>query len=619
MSTEKPRPSTDRSAHETRRWPWWHERSTAFRRVVRTSLALVVTGLLAVAYGTLSAQFTGSLGPHVAQYSITLNAEVTVDMGPLGSLIVDSPLPLWLGVDVLVQEIPEALSSGSGNPVAGLTADLSAYSQFLANPEASIREAATGLVRDAVGRTVLAWSILLCLIALGRLASHGVLRGAARSAWRQQGVPAMAVGLTLALLVPVLLSATRGSGGLGRTSEVLAGTPLEDARITGRLGEIVDYYGGYVVDAIRENDEFYATVTTNLRLAYEADTEPLAPLGVPTVVATLDPATDAATDPSSDDPTSDGTEEESEGATSAEESSPADEGSRTEDEASPSGIGEATSTAAAEPDPATLVMVTDLHCNVGMAPVIGEVVDLTEADVVVNAGDTVMSGTSVESACVNAFADGIPAGVPVVVADGNHDSAVTGDQEAARGWLVLAGQPVVVAGITFLGDSDPVLNSIGSPAQRQRDETFSAMGERLADVACTAQEAGNPIDILLVHNPTAAEATLAAGCAPLTLNGHRHRRIGPWQHQLGLQYVSSSTAGATSDAPTIGPLAGEATITVLRWDRANDVPLDFRIITVAPDGSVTIEPWQGFPPMPQEPVDLAEPEPGQAPWDADPG
>src|SRR5699024_6096637 len=44
----------------------------------------------------------------------------------------------------------------------------------------------------------------------------------------------------------------------GRTSPVLAGTPLENARITGRLATLVDYYGGMVRDAIQENDEFYA-------------------------------------------------------------------------------------------------------------------------------------------------------------------------------------------------------------------------------------------------------------------------------------------------------------------------------------------------------------------------
>lgn len=601
-----------------RLWPWWHERTTAFRRVVRTSLVVLGAGLFAAGFGVGTAQFTGSLGPHVAQYSTTLNSEIRVDMGPLGALIVDSPLPLGLGADIVVQEIPDELAAGSTNPVEGLTADLSSYSQFLANPEAAIRDAANGLVRDAVGRAVLAWSLLLCLIALGRLASHGVLRQAARGALRQPGVPWLAAGLVIALAVPITVTATRGSGDVGQTSRVLAGTPLADARITGRLGALVDFYGGYVVDAIRENDEFYAEVEANLRAAYAADPEPLAPEQTPPMVPTLDPSaveTEAATtddapteegaDPSAE-PTSEATSEAAPGETEAESTAP-EEAAAQEQDAQAQG-----DTAQEEPDPVTIAMVTDLHCNVGMAPVVGAAVELAEADLVLNAGDTVMGGTSVESVCVNAFADGIPAGVPVVVSDGNHDSETTAEQESDRGWIVLRGEPVEVAGIRILGDRDPMLTSLGAPTHPQRDETFEAMGERLAEVACAE---GADIDILLVHNANAALASLEAGCVPLTLNGHLHRRIGPWQRGLGLQYLSASTAGATKDTPTIGPLQNPATLTIIRWDRANHVPMDFRVILIGVDRQVSIGPWQSFPPEPDEPVDLPVPPAGEGPWD----
>lgn len=594
------------------RWEWWHQRTTTFRRTVRSSIAVLVAGLASVTFGVTTAHFTGSLGPHVAQYSTTLNSEITVDMGPLGALIIDSPLPLGLGADVVVQEIPVELSSDRANPVAGLTADLSSYSQFLANPEAAIRDAANGLVRDAVGRSVLAWSILLALAALGRLASHGVLREAAKSAWKQQGVPAMSIALTLAVLVPVVVTATRGSGGVGRTSEVLAGTPLADARITGRLGGLVDFYGGYVVDAITENQEFYAEVETNLRAAYAADPAPLAPVGSPPMVATIDPsevASPEATDEQAQDPTTDPTGDPADEPTSADATEPADAPS------GDAGTEEATPEPALEPDPVTITMVTDLHCNVGMAPVVGAVVELSESDVVLNAGDTVMGGTSVESVCVNAFADGIPSGTPVVVSDGNHDSETTAGQEEARGWTVLRGESVEVAGLTILGDRDPMLTSLGAPTHPQRDETFEDMGERLNQIACEAAEAGDPIDILLVHNPRAAQAGLASGCVGFTLNGHLHRRIGPWQSGLGIQYLSASTAGATKDTPTIGPLQNTATITVIRYDRANDMPMDFRVITFGTDRSVTIGPWQTFPPRPEEPVDIPVPAAGEGPWD----
>ncbi|WP_420113753.1 metallophosphoesterase family protein [Pseudactinotalea sp.] len=596
-ATETPAPAAPR-----RRWEWWHQRSTAFRRAVRTSAVVLVAGIASLVFGVTTAQFTGSVGPHAAQYSTTLNSEITVDMGPLGALIIDSPLPLGLGADVVVKEIPIELDAGAANPIAGLTGDLSSYSQFLANPEAAIRDAANGVVRDAVGRTILAWSILLAVVALGRLASHGVLRQAARSALRQQGVPAMAIALTLALLVPVVVTATRGSGGVGRTSEVLAGTPLADARITGRLGGLIDFYGGYVVDAIRENDEFYAEVEANLRTAYATDPAPLEPVGEPQMVPTIDPASVETEDPA------DGSENTSDEPTSE----PTEEGTEADGDATQSGE----DAEPVEPDPVTLAVVTDLHCNVGMASVVGAAVELSEADVVLNAGDTVMGGTSVESVCVNAFADGIPAGVPVVVADGNHDSETTAGQEEARGWIVLRGETVEVAGLRILGDRDPMLTSLGAPTHPQRDETFEAMGERLNEVACEAAEAGDPIDILLVHNMRAAQAGLDSGCVGFTLNGHLHRRIGPWQAGLGIQYLSASTAGATKDTPTIGPLQNTATMTIIRWDRANGVPMDFRLITFGVDRSVTVEPWQSFPPRSETVVHLPVPAPGEGPWDA---
>ncbi|MFV0253722.1 MAG: metallophosphoesterase, partial [Beutenbergiaceae bacterium] len=265
-------------------------------------------------------------------------------------------------------------------------------------------------------------------------------------------------------------------------------------------------------------------------------------------------------------------------------------------------------------DPVTMVIVSDLHCNVGMAPVIGAVVELAQADMLLNAGDTVMAGTSVEAACINAFADGVPNGIPVVVANGNHDSDTTADQEAARGWQVLRGEPIEVAGVRILGDTDPTLSSLGAPTSGQRGESVAQMGQRLGEVACGAQATAG-IDLMLVHNPAAATPALQAGCVPMSISGHKHRQVGPWQRGLGIEYVSASTAGAAESSPTIGPLLAPATITVMRWDRANHLPMDFRIVTLGVDHSVDLGPWQAFPPPPSEPVDLPVPEPGQAPWD----
>src|SRR5690625_5069196 len=108
-----------------RRFAWWHGLRPLTRRAIRVGAALFMAVLVSAGFGVATASYTGSLGPHVAEYSTRLNGEVRVDMGPLGSLVIDSPLPASLGVNVWVREIPDQLSTtGAQDPVDGLLADL---------------------------------------------------------------------------------------------------------------------------------------------------------------------------------------------------------------------------------------------------------------------------------------------------------------------------------------------------------------------------------------------------------------------------------------------------------------------------------------------------------------
>ncbi len=582
---------------------WWHRLRPMTRRGIRAGITVVVTGLVALVIGVLSAHYTGSLGPHEAEYTVRLNDEIRVDMGPLGALIIDSPLPLRLGVDVQVKEIPIGLAAPGANPVAGLTADLQSYTQFFANPEPAIREAADGLITNALGRVALLWSIQLTLVACLRLAGHGLLRETMKNAFRQPGVPPLAVAVVVALVLVPLVDATRGSGNVGRTSDVLDGTPLEDARITGRLATIVDYYGGYVVDAIHKNSEFYAAVQANLTSAFEA--ERAAQATEEGAAGPADGAGEDATDAhglsspvptETDDGVGGGENPTSAASASAAEQTSAGEPT-TGGEATPSA--EDQEVAATETDLITGVMVTDLHCNIGMADVIGTAAAESGADLILNAGDTVMAGTSVESYCISAFADGF-GDLPVVFSDGNHDSRTTTEEEVNAGWIPLLGEPVEVAGLRFLGDTDPTLSSLGVPTRQTRDETVLQMGDRLAATGCELADEGQPVDVLLIHSPYAGRQILEAGCAPVSLSGHLHRQVGPRQLGWGTQYVGASTGGAGSGAPTIGPLNNPATITVIRWDHETHLPVDYRVITIGTDTSVELGEWAMWPPQPTE-------------------
>src|SRR5699024_9002646 len=123
-----------------------------------------------------TASTEASLGPHNARYDVTTNALVTVDLGPLGTIQLQSPLPLGLGATVTIEEIPNDLVAvDSSATLEALASDVEGYLQFFSGPDETISFVAGALVEEAVRRTVAA---LLVLLAVG-VAGYFVL-GAAR-------------------------------------------------------------------------------------------------------------------------------------------------------------------------------------------------------------------------------------------------------------------------------------------------------------------------------------------------------------------------------------------------------------------------------------------------------
>lgn len=572
-----------------RRWAWWHRRRPATRQTIRGALAVVAAGALSLVVGVSTAHAEAPLGPHEASYEVTLTPEIRVDLGPLGAMILDSPLPWPVGLDIVVGAIPAGSSGDSLLPV--LLGDVEAYGQLFTVPEAAVADAANALVADALGRAVVLWSVLLATLAAGRLASGGRLREELKRALAKPGVGLLAAAAVLTAGAAAIVPAVQQRPPEGRTIALLAGTPLQGARVTGRLGDVVETYGASLRAAVEENERFYAEVGDNLAAAYETDPEPLAPTGPPAPA----PHGGEVPVPAPSGETGQIPAPEAGGQTAGdEEPVGTDPAGRT-----PAGRGTAVTRATGDPDtaapaPVTFVVVADLHCNVGMADVVARAVELSRASAVLDAGDTVMSGTSVESFCVNAFADAVGGRVPWVVAPGNHDSTETAEQERAAGFTVLDGRPVEVDGVRILGDTDPTLTTIGEGTRPERAETVLEMGDRLADTAC---EDGD-VDLLLVHNPRAGEAATSSGCVPLQVSGHWHRRVGPEPAGPGVRYVSTSTGGAAAGGRTMGPLQTGAEMTVLRVDAATGRPLDYRIVSIAPDATVSLAEWRAFPARP---------------------
>jgi len=494
---------------------------SARRRVVTVALGAVAAGLVAAVWGICTASAEAPLGPHEARYDVTVTGVIVVDFGPLGTLRVDSPLPAPLGVHIVVGEIPAGVTEvDPSNALGALSTDAERYVQFFADPQTSLNVAERALVDDAIVRAVLAWLVLMAAPWL-----VGALLGRARRRDLARAVRphlARAVALAVATVAGILGLTASGPAPFqpqadGEVATVFDSTPLAGARITGRLASVIDTYGRYAVKAYRDNQEFYARAEASFEGAWQ-------------VRAAVLPYGSAA--------------------------------------ASRSGDG-----------PVTLLMVSDLHCNTGMAALIRRAAQLSGASIIVNAGDSTIDGTAVESACVDAFARAAPPGVTTVVADGNHDSDLTAEQERAVGDKVLTGEPVKIDGITFLGAPDPRATRIGAGTTQVGTETAAGLADRLATTACAAGD----IDVLLIHDPSIGAETLDRGCAPLQLSGHLHQRVGPEVVGKGVQYVSASTACAVYGQPTIGPLRWIAEMTVFRFDPNTHQMLDRLFIRVFPD------------------------------------
>lgn len=655
-----PTPPPDALAASPRRHgpAWWHAAPVWVRRTVRQLTIVGCTGVIALLLGVFTASATTSLGPHEARIATNLSHVIRVDLGPLGSLEIPSPTPWPLGVQVDVGEIPATLTEVE-NPLQSLSGDVAAYAAFFADPRAGIEDAALALVNDAARRTVLVWSLLLVTVSIGQLAAGGLLRREVREKLRRAGVAPLAATTALAVLAVPLSAALTARPETGRPSAVLSelGGPLAEARVSGQVAALLDSYGERALEELRKNDEFYSELATNVRAAYAEDAEPLAPRRplapvVPEPAASETPTPDASP---TQDPTETPTEEPS--ASQDPTEAPAEDASAspTEDASPTASPSPSPTRDLLPPDPVTLLVISDNHCNMGMGPVFGELARQSQADVILNAGDSTLGGSSVESICIDQIAKELPADVPVVVADGNHDSSETSAQEAKVGWRVLDGGVIEVEGLTIVGNVDSRLTSVtlgnreyatrGEAAQVVTDAACAAVGRTAAspeasrdatpdaspsgrddatgdagraadgndndDAADAADggadagadaDGGDVVDILLLHDPYTGARVMQSGCVGLEISGHLHRRVGPTQQGLGVVYLGASSGGAKEGSAPIGPLQADAYVTVISYDRANHVPLALREITLGRDRQVTLGEWEAFPVRPTEPV-----------------
>ena len=586
---------------------WWDARSVAFRKITRTLVLLLLTGAVSLLVGLSTATASAPVGPHEAEWSTTLNSRLTLDLGPLGTISHASPAGPF-GVDVVIGEIPGEFSSSQVDTDSlgqALSADGSSYLTLISRPELTIQAGLHSLIADGLRRAGLIESVILCLVAAGRLATGGRLRDTIRDGlsgtWASPLIGVTAVVTVIGLLVPALRSDTVP----GTRLDVLAHTPLAQARLSGRVADVVQAYGDQIVGRLESNRAFYAQVDANLAAAWQASQEVGGVVDVTAASGAVDTAavreqadavaarTGAATASPSPSPGASPGATTSPGAptgpgASSSAAPGASPGATPQESATPALPTGAQ--AVAEYGRTTAVLTTDLHCNLDMIALAGRLDALSGAQLHLDDGDLTMTGSSPEQVCVDALTDAIPSGVARVATIGNHDSEATANQLRARGWTVTNGTVQSAAGLRILGDVDADRSPAGGTYQRG-SENSAQIGARLARTSC---KAGADVDVVLIHQPYTFGPLVSEGCAPLLLAGHVHQERGMSVTQGGNAVVAQLISGAGKGGTSIGPVTQDAYLHVLSFDE-NGALRGWRAVVIHPDASVTVGAWNGVP------------------------
>jgi hypothetical protein len=242
-----------------------------------------------------------------------------------------------------------------------------------------------------------------------------------------------------------------------------------------------------------------------------------------------------------------------------------------------------------------VLFISDRHDNIGMDRVARAVGDAGDAQAVFDCGDDTSTGSTWEAFSLDsldaAFDDGPYADSKWAVT-GNHDhGSFVGKYLGDHGWTVLDGEPVDgPAGVRLLGVGDPRSSGLGS----WRDETglsFDEVADRLADAACKADEDGDRITTILVHDANMGDAALERGCTDLVIGGHLHVQSGPTtvtgaNGAVGYSYTTGTAGGAAYAIAVGASIRRPAGITLITY--ADGHPVGVQPVTLDTTGVFTV-------------------------------
>ena len=235
-----------------------------------------------------------------------------------------------------------------------------------------------------------------------------------------------------------------------------------------------------------------------------------------------------------------------------------------------------------------VALVSDRHDNIGMDDVARAVADAGGATAIFNAGDDTSTGEQWEAFSLDSVTAAFEDFDDRWGVAGNHDNGpFVADYLSDDGWTMLDGEIVDGPdGSRLLGVADPRSSGLGN----WRDETglsFEEVGSRLADAACDADEDGDRVNTILVHDANLGDEALARGCVDLVVGGHVHVQEGPTQvagegDAIGWTYTTGTTGGAAYAVAIGSKLRRPAEISLITY--ADGKPVGLQAVMLQTNG-----------------------------------
>ncbi|HET6560500.1 MAG TPA: metallophosphoesterase [Marmoricola sp.] len=250
-------------------------------------------------------------------------------------------------------------------------------------------------------------------------------------------------------------------------------------------------------------------------------------------------------------------------------------------------------------DETVAVLVSDRHDNIGMDPVARAIADAGGATFLLDAGDDTSTGSRWEAFSLESLDEAFDDYDHRFHVAGNHDHGGFVVQQAEElGFTNLDAELVEGPdGIRLFGVNDPRSSGLGN----WRDESglsFDEVTQRVADAACEADEKGERIATLLLHDANNGDEALARGCVDLVAAGHLHVIQGPDRVEgangaVGYSYTNGTTGGAAYAIAIGTKPRRNAVVSLVTY--ADGRPVGVQWVSLSPLGAFRVGDWTPLP------------------------